>query len=245
MWAEPVVACLLLQWRGAAAIVRAPKRAARLYALASEAAEQSGSALAKGYVAAWQLHAKLCQPEGRSTSLHWPPSDFGGRDSVGWSSAATTGLLHEARLGHLAQAEALLAAVTALDSLHPIDVRGDHTLVLAVAGDHTDTLANARTVLDDVDRRSDVSWRAELVLALAIAAFRVGDPSRALTYLETLRLRRAPMIYPMLYDLRRDFADRACTQLDDSAIAVAISHAGSLDIETILDRELRTRFKNV
>jgi hypothetical protein len=109
---------------------------------------------------------------------------------------------------------------------------------MALAADFDSTLMSARAVLHEVDRTSDVDWHAEMALAVAIAYLRAGDPARALTYLEALR--RAPMMYPILYDIRRDRADQARTQLTDEGITSATSSARTLDVESILQRELRT-----
>jgi hypothetical protein len=248
-FAEPCVAIFALCWRAAAAVIRAPDRAAALYAAAGDKAARAGSTLATGYVAAWRMAAELCTPDGRSARPSVAASDYGGTESLGWGCAVTMNYFHEARLGHRAEAEALLREVSQLESRRPLNTNsvraliswegsGDRAVILALAGDFDSTLLCARSVLHEVDRTSDVDWHAEMVLAVAIAYFRAGDLARALTYLEVLR--RAPMMYPILYDFRRDFADQARNQLDDDVIAAATTLARALDVEAILDRELRT-----
>jgi hypothetical protein len=95
----------------------------------------------------------------------------------------------------------------------------------------------ARKAMVEVDRAGNVPFHSELVLAIAIAAFRRGDHATALTHLEVLR--RAPMFGAVFYDLRRDFASRGRRQLDDQAASEAQSTALGLASETILDKKLR------
>ena len=235
--AEPALACFLLQWRASAAVIRQPERAAHLLDAADVAARRTGSPLASGYIAAWRLAAELCTPAGRQVRPRWAPAAFGGHDSVGWSCAAAMGIFHEARLGDLAAAEALLHA-TLSEYAHPLDEIGTHALCQALAGDPAHALAEARAVLDRAAQTTDVDWHAEMALTIAIAYFRGGDPERALIYLEALR--RAPLWYPILYDFRRDFAERARAQLDDDVAAQAQLDGRTTTVEAILDHELRS-----
>jgi predicted ATPase len=234
--APPVLACFLLQWRAAASTIRQPERAASLYGQASVVAAETGSPLATGYIAAWSLSAHLCTQPGRTARPDWTPSRFGGVESMGWSCALTTAILHEARNGRLADAESLLEAARR-ETAHPLDDVGMRALVQALADEPARAIEAARLVLQHAQQISDVAYHAEMALAVAIARYRAGDPFRALTYLDALR--RAALYLPMFYDLRRDFAEQARAQLDEAAIAQARTAAKSLDVESILDRELR------
>ena len=235
-WAEPALACFLLQWRATLAIIRDPERAAALYEAAEDAALQTGSELAIGYIAAWRLHAELCTPQGRLARPTWTPSAYGGPESLGWSCAATTGILQEARLGNLAAAEALLESSSS-EYDHPLDTVGSHAVCQALAGEPERAIAEARAVLDRARQRSDVDWHPEMALTIGIAHFRSGDAEKAFTYLEALR--RAPLWYPILYDMRRDFAEQARALLDDDVVERARLTARALTVEAILDREVR------
>ncbi len=85
-WADPALACFLLQWRATLAVIRDPERAALLFDAAELAASQAESPLGAGYVAAWRLHAELCTPQGRLARPRWAPSAFGG--ATQWDGAA-------------------------------------------------------------------------------------------------------------------------------------------------------------
>jgi hypothetical protein len=207
-----------------------------LYARASEFATQTGSPLAEGYIAAWKLHAELCTPEGRHSRPDWAPSRFGGPESLGWSCASSTGIVHEARNGRLAAAEALVSAGD-YEYAHPLDEIGMRAIAQALADEPARGIESARLVLERADQITDTDYHAELVLAVAIAHLRTGDPQRAFTYLDALR--RAPMFYPLFYDLRRDFAEQARSQLDEDTLTEARLAAQNVDVEAILDRELR------
>ena len=235
-WAEPTLACFLLQWRATLTVIRDPERAALLYDAAELPASQAESPLGAGYVAAWRLHAELCTPQGRLARPSWAPSAFGGSNSMGWSCAASTGIYHEARLGNLAVAEELLES-SSTEYDHPLDQIGTHALCQALAGDPERAITEARAVVDYASQRSDILWRGEMALAISLARFRSGDVERAFTYLEALR--RAPLMFPILFDIRRDFAERARVRIDDDVVEQAGLTARTLTVEAILDREFR------
>src|SRR5262245_30413985 len=69
---------------------------------------------------------------------------------------------------------------------------GHIAVVRALADDLAAAIATARVELEEIDRRSDVTWHAEMVLSVAIAKLRAGQAALALTYLEVLRLQRIP-----------------------------------------------------
>ncbi len=92
-------------------------------------------------------------------------------------------------------------------------------------------------MVDHASQRSDIDWHGEMALAVSLARFRSGDVERAFTYLEALR--RAPLMFPILFDIRRDFAERAHVRIDDGVVEQARLTARTLTVEAILDRELR------
>jgi hypothetical protein len=240
--ADPCLAALIFVYRAAVAVVRDPDRARRLFVAAQNAAEQSGSRLAQGYVKAWQLHFDLCTPEGRALPHIWNAADYGGADSVGWETAALAATIHEARLGNLAEAQELSSVNEAYrrESAYGRAASLAHeTLMMALAADPGVAMETARTALRDLDRTSDAICHPEMVLAVAIAYVRAGDLVRALTYLDVLR--RSAMFIFMHYELRRDFAHQVRSRLDATAIAQAQDASASLDVEQILDRELRSQ----
>jgi hypothetical protein len=238
--ADPCLAALIFVYRAAVAVVRDPDRARRLFGAAQDAAEQSGSRLAQGYVKAWQLHFDLCTSEGRAVPHIWNAADYGDADSVGWETAATAATIHEARPGNLAEAQELSAVSEAYrrESGYGRAASLAHeTLMMALAAEPAVTMEAARTALRDLDRSSDAICHPEMVLAVAIAYARADDPVRALTYLDVLR--RSAMFFFMHYELRREFAHQVRSRLDANAIAQAQAASASLDVEQILDRELR------
>ena len=238
--ADPCLAALIFVYRAAIAVVPNPDRARRLFGAAQHAAERSGSRLAAGYVKGWQLHFDLCTPEGRAVPHIWSAADYGGTESVGWETAAAAATIHEARLGNLAKAEELCAVYEAYrrESGYGRGASLAHeTLMMALAAEPSVAMATARAALRDLDRTSDVVCHPEMVLAVAIAYARSGDRVRALTYLDVVR--RSAMFFFIHYDLRRDFAHEVRSGLDATAIAQAQAASASLDVEQILDRELR------
>ena len=238
-FADDCLAALILVWRAAVAVIQEPDRASRLLVAAREAAVRSGSRLVEGYVDAWQLHADLCTPEGRAIPRRWNAVDYGGAESVGWMTALLAATVHEARLGNLSEAMACRAAGETYfrGRVHVGRVFAHDTLAMALAADPASALDAARSAQRELDRTTDAVSQGEIVLAVAIAYARAGDAARALTYLEVLR--DAPMILFIHYDLRRDFAHQVRCQLDDTAIADARTAATHLDVEAILDIELR------
>ena len=92
---------------------------------------------------------------------------------------------------------------------NPADEAGTFALCVALAGDRVHALVEARFVLDRANQRSDVDWHVEMALSIAIAHLRAGDTERAYTYFEALRQRRAPLRYPILFDMRREFSAQA------------------------------------
>lgn len=82
-------------------------------------------------------------------------------------------------------------------------------------------------------------WRAELLLAVAIARFRLGDADRSLLYLE--HLRTAAMNHPVIYEIRRRVARDARAAIGDrDRIAEIRLAATGIDIDRALDQELGT-----
>ena len=238
--ADPCLAALIFVYRAAIAVVPDPDRARRLFDAAQNAAERSGSRLAQGYVKAWQLHFDLCTPEGRAVPHVWNAADYGGAESVGWETAAAAATIHEARLGNLAEAQKLSAVYEAYrrESGYGRAASLAHeTLMMALAAETPIAMETARAALRDLDRTSDAVCHPEMVLAVAITYARSGDRVRALTYLDVVR--RSPMFFFIHYDLRRNFAHEVRSGLDASAIAQAHAASASLEVEQILDRELR------
>ena len=238
--ADPCLAALIFVYRAAIAVVPDPDRARRLLGAARRAAERSGSRLAQAYVKAWQLHFDLCTPEGRAVPHIWSAADYGGTESVGWETAAAAATIHEARLGNLAEAQELSGVYEAYrrESGYGRGASLAHeTLMMALAADPLVAMETARAAFRDLDRTSDVVCHPEMVLAVAIAYARSGDDVRALTYLDVVR--RSAMFFFVHYELRRDFVHQVRSRLDATAIAQALAASASLDIEAILDRELR------
>jgi hypothetical protein len=91
-----------------------------------------------------------------------------------------------------------------------------------------------------VDRFTDAMYHGELIVMSAVLHLRSGDAVRGLTLLEAAK--RAPMVGPTWYRVRMVFADQARAVIGDAdVIAAAVERGRCLGIDSILDRELRSR----
>jgi hypothetical protein len=102
-----------------------------------------------------------------------------------------------------------------------VTAAGFELAVEAIAGDTKRARDMACSVIEDVDRWSDVVWHGELVVILGICRLRDADPSTALIYLSAAR--RSPMRFPVWYVLARRHAAQAQEQLDPHAALAAIA----------------------
>jgi hypothetical protein len=118
-------------------------------------------------------------------------------------------------------------------------VDGLEVTVEALAGDPEHALAIAANARQRLHRTMESLWRAELLLAIAIARFRLGDVDRSLLYLE--RLRTAAMNHPVIYEIRRRVARDARAAIGDrDRVAEIRLAAAELDLDHALDQELGT-----
>jgi predicted ATPase/DNA-binding SARP family transcriptional activator len=116
---------------------------------------------------------------------------------------------------------------------------GLEVTVEALAGDPEHALAIAPDARLRLHRTMESVWRAELLLAVAIARFRLGDVDRSLLYLE--HLRTAAMNHPLIYEIRRRVARDARAAIGDrDRIAEIRLAAANIDIDRALDQELGT-----
>jgi predicted ATPase/DNA-binding SARP family transcriptional activator len=116
---------------------------------------------------------------------------------------------------------------------------GLEVTVEALAGDPEHALAIAPDARQRLHRTMESVWRAELLLAVAIARFRLGDADRSLLYLE--HLRTAAMNHPVIYEIRRRVARDARAAIGDrDRIAEIRLAATGIDIDRALDQELGT-----
>ena len=116
---------------------------------------------------------------------------------------------------------------------------GLEVTVEALAGDPEHALAIAPDARLRLHRTMESVWRAELLLAVAIARFRLGDVDRSLLYLE--HLRTAAMNHPVIYEIRRRVARDAREAIGDrDRVAEIRLAAAELDLDHALDQELGT-----
>jgi hypothetical protein len=114
---------------------------------------------------------------------------------------------------------------------------GLEVTVEALAGDPEHALAIAPDARRRLHRTMESAWRAELLLAIAIAQFRLGDVERSLLYLE--RLPTAAMNHPVIYEVRRRVARDARAAIGDrNRVAEIRLAAAELDLDRALDQEL-------
>ena len=114
---------------------------------------------------------------------------------------------------------------------------GLEVTVEALAGDPERALAIAPDARQRLHRTMESLWRAELLLAIAIARFRLGDVDRSLLYLE--HLRTAAMNHPVLYEIRRRVAQDARAAIGDRDRVTEIRlGAATVDLDHALDQEL-------
>ena len=116
---------------------------------------------------------------------------------------------------------------------------GLEVTVEALAGDPDHALALATDARQRLQRTMESVWRAELLLAIAIARFRLGDIDRSLLYLE--HLKTAAMNHPVIYEIRRRIARDARAAIGDrDRVAEIRLAAAELDLDRSLDQELGT-----
>lgn len=116
---------------------------------------------------------------------------------------------------------------------------GLEVTVEALAGEPEHALAIAPEARRRPHRTTESLWRAELLLAIAGARFRLGDVDRALLYLE--HLRTASMTHPAMYEIRRRLARDARAAIPDRDRVAAIRLAATgIDLDRALDQELGT-----
>ena len=114
---------------------------------------------------------------------------------------------------------------------------GLEVTVEALAGDPEHALAIAPDARRRLHRTMESAWRAELLLAIAIAQFRLGDVERSLLYLE--RLPTAAMNHPVIYEVRRRVARDARAAIGDrNRVAEIRLAAAEVDLDRALDQEL-------
>jgi hypothetical protein len=214
-----------------------PTLARELLARAEHLASAGTSALVRGMVDAWQLvSAFTADPH----NVHIIPGDtvrFGGRNSIGWIAASETGVLAHALAERPHAARELIGSFSPLDPGGAISGRGFEVAVEAMAGDPATARRIAKSLITEVDRRSDVLWHGELAVLLGICRLREDDPLTALRYLAAGR--HSPMRWPSWYTIARRFSRRAQAGLDPTDVMTAISAGRSQSVEPILDIELR------
>lgn len=178
--------------------------------------------------------AKLGEPMQLDTVAAWPA------DSVAHGGVRCVAAVNDAFGGRRDEA---LEWVGWLRNHGPNAAPVQHTadavwvLVQALAGDPDEAMSSAPLVLERLERTTEAVWRSELLLAIAVARFRLGDADRALRYLE--RLSTAPMNHPVFYELRRRLARKARTEVGDRGrIGEIRATAPRIDIDRALADEL-------
>jgi predicted ATPase/class 3 adenylate cyclase len=234
---DDITLALALVWQAAPRMVPQPDLARALMDDARAAADRSGAPLCQGFVECWSITEAMCAPD-LTPSLVSPEdaARFGGRDTWGWGGAVQVGAIVLAEHGRPADAMTLLEQVGWFSGV-TLPRPGYEVMVTALTGRPDTARQLAAAFIVEVDRTSDINWHAELVLALAICSIREDDNATALAYLECIK--RAQMFQPFWYELRRRYAARARTGLDEETIAEAVRLGRTLTVESILDTELR------
>jgi len=114
---------------------------------------------------------------------------------------------------------------------------GLEVTVEALAGDPEHVLAIAPDARQRLYRTMESVWRAELLLAIDLARFRLGDIDRSLLYLE--HLRTSAMNHPVICEIRRSVARDARAAIGDrDRVAEIRLAAAEIDLDHALDQEL-------
>jgi predicted ATPase/class 3 adenylate cyclase len=165
--------------------------------------------------------------------------DQGPADSVARQVLAQFLAINDALGGRLDAAHRHIEELQNLEGLQQRinNALGLGLLIDAISGDPSTIVERAGAARHELHQGSETLWRSELVLIVAIAHLRRGQPSKALGYLE--QLKRAAMFAPHWYELRRRYDEQACHELaDKSAIETARLNGRTLNVAEILDHEL-------
>jgi hypothetical protein len=113
-------------------------------------------------------------------------------------------------------------------------------LVDALAGDPVAAIDRAPDAAKRMWRTTETVGRAELLLAVAIARYRMGHAGVAHRHLEKLKGR--PMVHPVFHDLRRRFSRLSGeTVADHDGVGHGVSGSAETEIERFLLGELGDR----
>jgi hypothetical protein len=181
--------------------------------------------------------AVSCDPD---LDLPVVPTDdagaFGGPRSFGWVSARCVAALslaekgdYEAALALLPTADSVIRAGTPEEELY-------RTAVEALAGKPALVLGEAGALVVEIDRFSDVTGHAELLLVFGIALARSGRWADALEHIEVAK--RAPMTLPLWYALARRFGRQVRSQLQGPDATAIVDRARSCTVDELLHRQL-------
>jgi hypothetical protein len=191
-----------------------------------------------GLVQAWINMAVSCDPD---LDLPVVPTDnagaFGGARTFGWVVARCVAALSLAEKGDYEAALALLPAADSLIRAGTPEEKLYRTAVDTLAGKPALVLGEAGALVAEIDRFSDVTGHAELLVIFGIALARSGRWADALERIEVAK--RAPMTLPLYYALARRFGRQARSHLRGADASAIVDRARSCTVDELLHRQLR------
>jgi len=232
MLGDPTLHALAAVWAGIPLLLPDHQRGLDLIVEGHAVAD---TPLVASWTEMWATYASHADRLG--DPLHYEGIDDWPDDSYAFLVAHGLMATNDALGGRLDKARQHIETISHLNVIPAHVVTAESVLVEALAGEPGHALHLAAGVRRELERTSETLWRAQLVLAIAIAKLRLGDTVPALRYLE--HLKTEPMYHPKFYDLRRHFSRQARQAIGDPETITSIrATAAHLDIDRILDDEL-------